>query len=117
ELTETYKKLQKPTLFEGISRTYQPLDEDGETQPAEKKNVQFKAHEAIAEARAALVDLFDVTATQDWANCEAKADVRVDNAKVLEQVPVTYLLFLEKQLTDLGTFVGTIPTLDSGETW
>ena len=35
QLTEVYKKPQKPGLFEGISRTYQPSDEEGETLPAE----------------------------------------------------------------------------------
>jgi hypothetical protein len=116
-LTEVYKKLQKPALFEGISRTYTPVDEDGETQPSEKKNVQFKSREAINEVREILRDLLDVTATQDWANCSAKADVVVDGATVLEQVPVTYLMFLEKQITDLHTFVQTIPVLEPGETW
>jgi len=117
ELTEVYKKLQKSTLFDGISRTYQPLDEEGETQPSEKKNVQFKAKDAMTEARAALLDLFDVTATQDWANCEAKADIVVDGETILEQTPVTHLLFLEKQVTDLHSFVGQLPTLDPAETW
>ncbi|MFK7766012.1 MAG: hypothetical protein AB8B55_02135 [Mariniblastus sp.] len=116
-LTEVYKKLQKSALFEGISRTYTPADEDGETQPAEKKNVQYKSREAIAEAREILKDLFDVTATQDWGNCTARADVKVDNNVVLEQVPVTYLLFVEKQLSDLHTFVQTIPLLDPSESW
>jgi hypothetical protein len=116
-LTEVYKQLQKPTLFEGISRTYQPLDEEGETQPPEKKNVQYKCKQAIAEGRAALVELLDVTATQDWANCAAKADVKVDGQTVLAQVPVTHLLFLEKQLVDLHTFVGQLPTLDPADTW
>ena len=117
QLTEIYKKLQKPTLFEGISRTYQPVDEDGETQPPEKKNVQYKTREAVAEARAALLELFDVPATQDWANCEAKANVDVDDQTVLADVPVTHLLFLEKQLTDLHTFVSQLPILDPAETW
>jgi len=116
-LTGIYKQLQKPTLFDGISRTYQPLDEDGETQPPEKKNVQYKAKQAIVDARAALVDLLDAAATQDWSNCEAKADVKVDGETILEKVPVTHLLFLEKQLVDLHTFVSHIPTLDPAETW
>ena len=116
-LTEVHKKLQKSALFEGISRTYTPIDEDGETQPSEKKNVQYKSRDAINEARDILRDLFDVTATQDWANCQAKADVKVDDSVVVEQVPVTYLMFLEKQLTDLHTLVQTIPVLDSGESW
>ena len=116
-ITEVYKKLQKSALFEGISRRYTPTDEDGETQPAEKKNVQYKSRQAMADARAALDDLFNVTATQDWGNCAAKADVKVDGNTILEQVPVTWLLFLEKQMTDLHTFVQTIPVLDQAETW
>jgi hypothetical protein len=32
-------------------------------------------------------------------------------------VPVPYLLFLEKQLTELGAFVRRLPVLDAAETW
>ena len=117
DITEVYKKLQKNALFEGISRTYQPMDEDGETQPPERKSVQYSAKQAMDDARRALTDLFNVTATQDFANCDARADVVVDGQTLVENSPVTHLLFLEKQLTDLHTFVTTIPTLDAGETW
>lgn len=116
-LTEIYKQLQKSALFEGISRTYLPMDEEGETLPAEKKNVQYRARQAINDARQVMLDMFDVSATQDWANCDAKADVKVDSNVILEQVPITYLLFIEKQLTDLHTFVGKIPVLDPSEAW
>ena len=54
---------------------------------------------------------------KDWANCSAKADVVVDGQKLLEGVPATYLLFLEKQLTDLQTFIRKLPALDSSENW
>lgn len=116
-ITEVYKKLQKAALFEGLSRSYTPLDDEGETQPSEKKNVQYKSRDAIADARAALGDLFDVTATQDWGNCQAKADVVVEGNTILESVPVTYLLFLEKQLSDIHSFVQQIPVLDPSDTW
>ena len=36
---------------------------------------------------------------------------------LLSDVPVTYLLFLEKQLVDLHTFVRKLPVLDASETW
>jgi guanylate kinase len=116
-VTDVYHNLQKPTLFEGISRTYRPSEEDGETLPPEKKLVQYKVQDAIREVREALTELWDVTATQDWANTKAVADVKVDGKSVLLKVPVTHLLFLEKQLTDLGTFVSKLPTLDSAEKW
>lgn len=64
-----------------------------------------------------LTRLFDVTATKDWANRTAAADVVVDGTVLLPQVPVPYLLFLEKQLTDLHTFVRKLPVLDASEAW
>lgn len=117
DITEVYKKLQKSALFDGISRVYQPADEEGETLPPERKNVQYSARQALADARGSLSELFDVTATQDFSNCSARADVSVDGQTILSDVPVTHLLFLEKQLTDLHTFVGQIPVLDPSEKW
>lgn len=117
DVTEIYKKIQKPALFDGISRTYQPLDDDGETFPPEKKNIQFSAKEAISEFTESLTSLFDVVATQDYGNTKAVANVIVEDKKILENVPVTYLLFLEKQLNDVHTFVKTLPVLDPAENW
>jgi hypothetical protein len=117
EITEVYHNLQKPTLFDGINRVYVPLDEDGETIPPETKYVQYKAKDAIRDMRLALTDLLDATATQDTANCKAVADVQVEGKVVLSKVPVTHLLFLEKQLVDLHTFVSKLPTLDPAEKW
>lgn len=116
-VTEIYQTLQKPALLEGISRTYKPKDDEGEQLPAEKKLVQLRVADAIQDFAASLTELFDVVATQDYANCQAKADVVVDGATVLKGVPVTTLLFLEKQLVDIHTFVDKLPTLDPGESW
>lgn len=117
ELTEAHHLLQKNAMMAGISRTYRPKDEEGEQLPAESTRVQVKAEEVIRKTVEILTHLFDVTATKDWANCEAKADVIVDGQTLLTQVPITYLLFLEKQLTDLHTFVKKLPVLDASETW
>jgi hypothetical protein len=116
-LTEIYQSLSKPTLFEGILKTYKPVDEMGETQPDERKNVQFKATDALKQARAALTELLDVTATLDSANTQAHADVKVDGVVILRKLPVSTLLFLEKQLTDIHTFIGKLPTLDPADNW
>ena len=116
-ITEVYHQLQKAMLLDGIARTYRPKDEDGEKFPAERKHVQLKVKDAVNKVKEELVELFDVVATQDYANCLAKADIKVDGVVILEKVPVTYLLFLEKQLVDLNTFVEKLPTLDSAETW
>jgi hypothetical protein len=67
--------------------------------------VQVKVGEVIRQTAAALTRLFDVTATKDWTNRTAVADVTVDGETMLSGVPVTYLLFLEKQLAELHGFV------------
>ncbi len=116
-LTEAHQTLQKAPLLAGIARTYQPRDEEGEQYPPESTRVQVRAEEVLRNTATTLTRLFDVTATKDWANCEAKADVRVDGEVLLAGVPATYLLFLEKQLNDLHTFVAKLPVLDSSESW
>lgn len=117
ELTQAHHDVQKPALLAGISRTYQPKDEEGEQLPPESTRVQVKAEDVLHEVGDTLTRLFDVTATKDWANRTAAADVVVDGRVLLAQVPVPYLLFLEKQLTDLHTFVRKLPVLDASESW
>ncbi|OCR01535.1 hypothetical protein BCD67_18760 [Oscillatoriales cyanobacterium USR001] len=117
ELAEAQRALQKPALLAGISRTYRPKDEEGEQFPPESKKVEVKAEEIIRKTTEILTKLFDVVATKDWTNCRARADVVVDGQTLLTQAPVSYLLFLEKQLTDLQAFIKKLPILEASETW
>ncbi|MFF4246519.1 hypothetical protein ACFYY2_18910 [Streptomyces sp. NPDC001822] len=117
DTTAAHHKVQKTALLAGISRTYQPKNEEGEQLPPESSRVQVKAEDALREMSVSLTRLFDVTATKDWANCTARADVSVDGRVIVPEVPVSYLLFLEKQLTDLHTFVKKLPVLDASESW
>lgn len=116
-ISELYKTIQKPDLFNGLVRTYLKKDDDGEDLPSEKKHIQFRIKDVLGSVRLSQSELFDVTAQKDTANAGAKADVTVDGEQVLPALPVTTLLFLEKQITDLRTFVETIPVLDNGESW
>ena len=117
ELTEAHHLLQKPSLLAGLSRTYQPKDEEGEQFPPEFTRVQASAETVIKDTAKILTKLFDVTAAKDWANCQARADIVVDGRTLAADVPATYLLFLEKQLVDMHTFIRKLPTLDPSETW
>lgn len=116
-ITEVYQKMQKSALVTGISRTYRPLDEQGEQLPSESTKVQLSAKDFMKEVSTVMADLFDVTATKDYANCQASADVVVGEVTIAKAVPVTYLLFLEKKLVDLHTFISKLPTLDPSEEW
>jgi hypothetical protein len=117
QLSRVYKEIQKTGLFGGLNRTYQPVDDDGTQYPPEGVRVQRTADDVIMDASVALTKLFDVVATKDWGNCEAKADIVVGDEVILSKVPITYLLFLEKQLTDLKAFISKLPTLDPAEEW
>ncbi len=117
DLTELNKAIQKPDLFNGFQKTYQKKDEDGEDLPAEKKRVQFVASEVLRTAERSMSELMEVTARKDWTNCEAKASVSIEGSVLVEDAPVSFLLFLEKQLTDLRTFVSNLPVLDEGDSW
>jgi hypothetical protein len=117
ELTEAHHVVQKAPLLAGLSRAYQPKDEEGEQLPPESTRVQVRVEEVLRRTAVTLTRLFDVTLTKDAANCEAKADVTVDGEVLLADVPVTYLLFLEKQITDLHTFVKKLPVLDAADLW
>jgi hypothetical protein len=117
-VTEIYKLLQKDALFNGFERAYKPNDEEqGERLPPESQKVQQEARKLIQQARAKWTDLWDLTLTQDVGNQAAKADVVVDGRTLLKDVPVTNLLFLEKQVNEVETFVGKLSTPDPAEEW
>jgi hypothetical protein len=117
DLTEAHHAVQKPALLTGIARSYQPKDEEGEQLPPESTKVQVRTEEVLRQISATLTRLFDVTSTKDVTNCVARADVVVDGETLLTDVPVSSLLFLEKQLTDMHTFIKKLPVLDAAETW
>lgn len=117
-ITGIYHLVQKPELFAGIERTYAPLDDDGVQLPAESTKVQQRAENLLSgDLRAAWVRMHDLVATKDKANTQASADVVVDGSTIATNVPVTYLIWLEKQLTHLATVVGKMPTLDPAVDW
>lgn len=109
--------LTKPALFNGMVKTYLPKDEEGETYPPQKVRVQLNVDDVLEDLGARLSELFDVTATKDFANTNAFADVVVDGEVLIEKAPTTYLLFLEKQLDFVRNVLKALPTLDSADEW
>lgn len=116
-LTDLHRKTQQADLFTGLSKTYQSIEEEGEKLPDDNKAVQANVRTCLTEAASLLTDMFDAVATQDCGNLEAKADIVVEGKIIIEDVPVTYLMFLEKQLLDVEKFVEVLPVLDVTNTW
>lgn len=116
-LTDLHRRLGKDQLLTGLTRVYEPRDAEGERLPGESTKVQVKADEALTVAAEAFTNIFDVVATKDFGNLEAIADVVVDGEVLVQGAPATYLLWLEKKLADLHTFVNKLPTLDPAKSW
>lgn len=117
DLTRIHHLYQKSAMLSGISRTYTPKDEEGEQLPPESTKVQLNAEAGFQAAVDAFARLFSITLEKDATNTHALADISVDGVVLLANVPVPYLLFLEKQLVDLKTVVQKLPVLDQAETW
>lgn len=117
EITKTYHACQKVEMLGGLTRTYQPKEEGGEQFPPEKKLVQASGVQMLKDTARLMTELFDLTLLKDDANRIASANIVVDGIVLLKEVPVTHLLFLEHQLTDLRTILNKIPVLDPAETW
>lgn len=117
-VTRAYHDAQRTALFAGLSRIYTPLDDDDrEALPPESKTVQSTATTVLSQAVAAWIRQIDLTCTKDATNQMARADVVVDGAVILDQVPVTTLLSIEKMLINVATFVRKLPTLDPEVVW
>lgn len=115
--TELYHAAQKPQLFQGLSRTYRPINDDGFVYPPETSKVVMTAQGLIDGFNEAIAELLNMCATQDWGNAQARADIKIGDAAIVTDVPVTHLLFLEKQLTDIKVFASSIPTLPIDRDW
>jgi hypothetical protein len=118
EVTEFHKLSQKEVLFAGRERVYRPTDEvNGQKLPAESQRVQQRADDLLKKAVSRWTEVWNLVLTQDSGNQLAKADIVVDGQTVMSAVPVTSLLYFDKQLNDLETFVSKLPTPDPAEEW
>ena len=111
------KAAQKGALFNGVRKTFRPIDDAGVKFPDERQEVQMTVEDKLSDITDSLVEILDITAVRDYGNCEAKADVIVGEKTILTGVPSTYLLWLNKKLEDMGTLVGNLPSLDPAENW
>lgn len=115
---ELYKTLQHPSLFAGRIKVYEADDEDhGEKLPPDNQLIQKKAKDLLNDVTNKWKELWDFAFTQDTANQTAKANIVIDGQTVLKDVPVTTMLFLEKQVNDLESFITKLPTPDPAEEW
>jgi hypothetical protein len=103
----------------GLRRTHKSRDtEKWPDLPEESRQVQVTVPDLLAQARKALIAMFDVKYTREAGNAAAAADVVVDGDTLLPAVPVGYLIFLENKILEfITTVIDKIPVRDPAEEW
>lgn len=117
EVSELYKAIQKPDLFNGFSKTYRPKDDGGEMYPPEARKVQMSVKDVLRKFIDLRTEAFDVTAIKDIGNTSAKANIVVDGTVIATDLPATFLIYLEKQLDEITVFMEALPELSPDEDW
>ena len=122
DFTKMHQGIQKEAAISGIARTYEVQNEGDVVLPSESTQVQVRVKDVMKDVQIKLTELFDVVATKDFSNCNAKADIVIDADSdkpytLIKDVPVSYLLWVEKQLNDIYTFVKGFPVLAQTEQW
>lgn len=116
-LAELLHGFKKPAIFNGMVKSYESLDDDGEKLPPESKRVQRQVSKDLKTAQSSIAKLWGIIGAVEIGNTDAKADIEIDGKTIMTGVPVTMLLFLETQLTDMRTLVENIPTLSPDHNW
>ena len=94
------------------------MKDDGDKLEPERLLLQLRLPEMLKETVEILERNYDVIATRDYANTDAKADVVLSDGTVLvKDAPTPFLLWLEKRVDDLHTFVCKLPTLPADIEW
>jgi hypothetical protein len=114
---EAVREFARTAQLSGITRTYQPRDEDGDQLPPESTNVQVKAEDALRAATAAYARQIDMQLTKDEANMLARADVVVAGTVLVRNAPATWLLQMEKTVAEIRALAVQLPVLDPAEDW
>lgn len=128
ELTALHRESQKADLFDGLTRTYRPKDDDGDALPAENKNIQLNGDTVLNGLVEAVARSWNLMATVDHGNQRATADVEVPTGAttaagepihrtILTDVPAQFLLYLSRELDDVHTFLKKLPVLDPAHRW
>lgn len=119
-----YKTSQKTELFEGFTKVYQKINEDAGDLPTESKRVQWTANDIIRQSLTAWSEILQITARKDWTNTKAIGTVKVNSGTadvpdlvIAKDVPVSYLIYMEKTLVDIRTLFNSLPILNESEEW
>jgi len=117
EFANIQKTVKKAEMFQGLTKTYEKKDEDGDDFPPQAVRVRARVADLLDSVRDLATDQFNAEASVDRGNQTATANVEVNGATLLSDVPVVTLLALERDLKQIREFVTHLPTLDPTFDW
>jgi hypothetical protein len=117
ELTEVYRKVGHAPLFMGSIREMRSINEEVPDEKPEISLPSLTAQTLFQRIQNILTESWDLMATRDRSNMDAAADIVVDGETLAERVPVSTLLSLHKQFTDLRTELKAMPVRDPSKVW
>lgn len=115
-ISETLRTFSKPQHFTETLKTYEPILEGEPTQPDEHTPASTTVAKKLDHVAEMFGPWIDATYQVDKTNTEARADLKVDGLKI-EGVPSTFLMQLDKRLSEIRNLYDHIPTLDPKHEW
>ena len=114
ETLKTFKD--KSQHFEGLLRKYDPLKEGDPGLPPETSPLVTTAGEKLAHFSESFAPWLDAEYQISSTNMQAAATVEIGGLKI-ENVPSTFLMQLDKRLSDIRQIYDAAPTLDPKHEW
>lgn len=103
--------------FIGQVRTYQPLDEEGETFAPEVSVLAALVKDELDRIAISFSGWLNASVQKEITNRETSASIEVDGTALLEDLPAPALLNLESKLALLRRAFAAIPTNDQSKDW
>ncbi len=114
DLAKTFREHRQ--RFEGVTKTYKPLEEGASQLPDETKTVGTTVREELDWFRPFFVNAVSTSFVKEATNQRARATLHVFGLD-FKEVPATALLNLEGKLKELKATIKHLPTLEDSKTW
>ena len=115
---ETARTFEKDNLFLGFVKSLEMFtEENAKLNTTDVQSLETTVDENINYIVKPLAKYWDNVLAKDLTNQQARADVVVDGAVLVEDVPATFLLGMETKLNELRKVYEHIPTLAPGIKW
>ena len=103
-------------LFEGALKTYRPLEEGGNPEEPQAHHLASTVGEKLSHLAEIFGPFIDASFQIDATNRDAVATIKVGDLEI-KDVPSTFLLQLDKRISEMRSIYGALPVLDPKSKW